>query len=598
MVTTAANPQPQPTTLTLQKRRRSSLAKRRSVSGPAQGQNQTLTPGGGSSTSKNLRRLSLQFSSSVSSLISFTSQGNSISEQTVTSIPLPPQKCPLIVDYQLHAKVKVGDNENTLQIYTPQYALKCCEFILSNGIVEGIFRMNGSIRNVSSMEKKLANDSLPLNWRFLLLKDNQTVEDPETVFVTPHDVATLLKRWISRIEGGIITKNVGHKINNLLLLSDSNGYSIDGKSEHATTPTDTPITINNPLFDTPKQQVYNYEDDDYLKTPTDEKPNEFKNINDNEIPIRASNRIPELYINLLSKLPIQNLHLLVYLLSVFNKFNNVEVIKKTRMDSSNIAKMMQLSIFNTDGLVKESKDNFSSMESFSELKTIYDNFEKVLTNWIEFYDHLLDQLKPIIESRMNDMEHLLNSEHATNNKVLKKMKSEESLPSILSYNDDFDVNFSKVNETPSAVKITTVITDTTNVTHGLPIINLDNNDDDNASIVYTPIDMKNKILVNDFDQSNENIDPAPIISKVSNSPSLPKTRIDANKTNKPKQGLGLKFKGFFKKKNGTEKYTSVPVPPVSDNGNPSEINISKRNDVKLESKKEKRKSSFQFLTKS
>lgn len=512
---------------------------------------------------------------------------------STTSLTQPPQKTPLLEDYRFHTKVSVLDAQTNVEVYTPQFTAKCCDFILSTGIVEGIFRMNGSIRNVASMERRLAAETLPNDWNFQLLKDNQQMDDPEVVSVTPHDVATLLKRWIARVEGGIITQDVGHAINHLLSPDNASVASAD-KVEKTATPTDTPTTVNNPMFGTPRQPNPN-DDDDYLKTPTDPKMLDYLDDDaDNEIPTRAPSRVPYLYVKQLESLPIQNLHLLVYLLSVFSKLSEAQLAQKTRMDSINIAKMMQLSIFNTDDLVKEPKDNSGSMESFTELKTCYDNFEGVLTNWIDFYSHLVDQLAPILAAKENEMENILQSNNSSR-RVIQKMKSQASIESVVSYNEEFGLHFPK--EKPAAIKITTFISSP----HEASSAACDADEGDSESIVYTPIDMKTQIPDTKV-PTKENIVPENSLAKTTATenhaalPDVPQPVLRRNSlANKPKQGLGLKFKGLFKRKgadSSTETNTGNPErQPVS------EIRVSKRDESKTD-KKEKRKSSFQFLTRS
>lgn len=626
------------------KRQPSNMSKRRSVSGPN---------GSAAASVKGLRRLSLQFSSSVSSLISFSSHTPSEQQSlngsgNPTPAHVAASKICLASSLQQQEPVAVEIAPVTeTSVTVPPYAFKCCEFICENGMIEGIFRMNGSLRNITAMERKFSDGSLTDDWKFVLLKDG-SVSDLENVSVSPHDVSTLLKRWISRIDGGVITQEVANAINDQCVYDKH--HIPKARSE---TPTDTPITLNNPIFETPKhgsssqhatrELEINY---DQLKTPTDAT---HLNLDENtpiKQPKNGGARLPNLFIDQLVKLPIENLHLLVYLLSVFNKFNQEEVIQKTRMDTSNLAKMMQLSIFNTDELVNEPDMMVvGSMESFTELKNIYDNFENVLFNWIEYYDHLLDSLTPTIKSKQEEMNSVLSGTRIIpSNNVVKKAKSISSMDSDLSYNDDFDITIPKLSAPPgNAVKITA--TQNGNIPHAsriplpnitttiadadeigghdkdlenledsqrrLALLSVNDNSSDQGSIVYTPIDLSGNLgrqtvqlggkaeqLQEDDEQlqekakqpeekteqpqektqtQNENIDYAD-----ANAHGHVSGAVEPKK--KPSAGLGLKFKGMFKRKD----------PAVSTTNTSNAIEITKRSQKKEkeEIKKEKRKSSF------
>ncbi|GMM30615.1 hypothetical protein DAMA08_033600 [Martiniozyma asiatica (nom. inval.)] len=446
----------------LKTKRKSLLnSKRRSVSGSA-AQNKEQNPKGG------IRRLSLQFSSSVSSFISFNHTNNSTESQF--SIVSAAPRFSLYQQYQNCARWEL-DN---VQLYTPQFPKDCCDYILKNNIVEGIFRMNGSLRNVSAMERKMDNE---FNWQFN--ETNMKKDLDEDYVPSAYDTASLLKRWISRIEGGLITKPVAHRIR--LLLEET----------RLVTPIATPATMKQAFFDTPVQQEPNLKDTEGTPTGDDTflilETNSEDSAQNCEQDVKPLPSQYSLYVEELSQLPIQNLHILLFLLNFFNKLSQEKNVAITRMDSKNLAKVLQLSFFNTDDHVAQ-PNIYGSMESFSELTNLYDSFERVLTNWIKRFDELFNDLKPVLvanEYKMTDFLSMRERNQIENKNPIPLAKSNSNLSnfSVISENETKESEKAAV-----AIVVTDPFTDIkpTNIN----ILHRSFSNSSNDSVLHTPHDLK------------------------------------------------------------------------------------------------------------
>ncbi|GMF03257.1 unnamed protein product [Ambrosiozyma monospora] len=125
----------------------------------------------------------------------------------------------------------------------------------------------------------------------------------------------------------------------------------------------------------------------------------------------------------LTKLPIQNLHLLLYLLRFLNQMCKPENIQITKMPSSNLAKIFQLSFFKSDDFLFSSPlmmmnnatggngvygGNPSAAKSADDLLESYKVNEQLLKFWIESSDHVFNSVKSTI-AKDEQIYDLLNS---------------------------------------------------------------------------------------------------------------------------------------------------------------------------------------------
>ncbi|ODV86417.1 hypothetical protein CANARDRAFT_27629 [[Candida] arabinofermentans NRRL YB-2248] len=114
----------------------------------------------------------------------------------------------------------------------------------------------------------------------------------------------------------------------------------------------------------------------------------------------------------LSQLPIENIHLFIYLLHFLNNLSKDSIVEITKMTPSNISKIFQLSFFKTDDLTCSnplvSANSFNNtVGSTDDLLENYKINEQILKAWIESYSLIYDSLKDAIISKKATIEDLL-----------------------------------------------------------------------------------------------------------------------------------------------------------------------------------------------
>ena len=311
-----------------------------------------------------------------------------------------------------------------IDLIIPTIVFKCCDYILNNPPVEGLFRMNGSIKQVNQIESELYKNLL--NYKFN--SNNLT---------TVLDVAVILKRWIAKLDDGIITADVS----NLLSKIKGNSFNIDYPSEiedNNESESDNSNSINNNnipisndisdneslidmtnsinLNDSPIKEVHNgisHIENQNQNQNQDQDTNENLEKINNDIPIiiqPSRNDYKSIYSIALKKLPIENLHLLLYLLNFLNIISREEFSEITKMHASNLAKVFQLNFF-------KSVDLMTSTKSFSteDLKFSYLTNEELLTNLILESSIIIDDLSDFIKSELHQIEHIINNKSTNNN---------------------------------------------------------------------------------------------------------------------------------------------------------------------------------------
>lgn len=328
-----------------------------------------------------------------------------------------------------------------VSLIIPTIVYKCCDFIRCNDPVEGLFRMNGSIKQVNLIESELQKN----------VDACEFADDPVT---TVHDVAVVLKRWISKLDDGLITADVCNSLNQAhkeLMLpdypSEFEDADADADGELFLEAEDSLENIDQKLIN--MDQSFTLHSSPTKSTKSDIKsvlstaaaavspltrPRTTKPPTDTTITptITTTTATPTFkdhlvldscYASSLSKLPIENLHLLLYLLSFLHYLAKPEISDITKMHTSNLAKVFQLNFFKSIDLTVGTK-SFST----EDLKTSYLMNEELLASMIQNSETIVRDLTFFVNNHRDEMDHLLNvkPEQKQSNIALAKNRKSSS----------------------------------------------------------------------------------------------------------------------------------------------------------------------------
>ncbi|TID15042.1 hypothetical protein CANINC_004713 [Pichia inconspicua] len=349
-----------------------------------------------------------------------------------------------------HCSVSI---ENIVLII-PTIIQKCCNYILSNPHVEGLFRMNGSIKQIKIIELELSKN----------LESYDFTSDPST---SVHDVAVVLKRWISKLDDGLLTPMVIDTLTmNQRRLFDEELFSDLDDNDEKTDEAFSELTSNNNnenISNTPNLLLADFNAlESITKTDSLVENNDLGDVNiDNSIvdmtnsidlinsPLKTDSiNTPERhrpylydynspYSSSLIKLPIENLHLVLFILHFLNTLSQPQISNITKMHSNNLAKVFQLNFFKSVDLTFGTK-SFST----EDLKSSYSNNEQLLTNLIDNIPIILKDVSNFISNEKCQMESILNNTTATStfmqntfsNYILSKKKNSSNSSIALSDN--------------------------------------------------------------------------------------------------------------------------------------------------------------------
>lgn len=257
--------------------------------------------------------------------------------------------------------------------------------------------MNGSIKQVNLIELELYKNLETFNFN----------DDKNT---TTHDVAVVLKRWISKLDDGLITAEVC----NLLTDIQKSLVSLDCLSELDQVSTDN--DVGNCVDNESENSFIDMANSINLsESPIKHKNNSNAN-NESLVLTPESNRSGEVvakstnspykspYSSSLLRLPIENLHLTLYLLNFLNYLSKPEISNITKMNVSNLSKVFQLNFFKSVDLTIGTK-SFST----EDLKSSYLVNEGLLSGMIEQSQSVIDDLSAFMKAEKNQMVELLNA---------------------------------------------------------------------------------------------------------------------------------------------------------------------------------------------
>ncbi|KAG7901173.1 hypothetical protein KL935_002239 [Ogataea polymorpha] len=260
-----------------------------------------------------------------------------------------------------------------MTLVVPTFVHKCCQFILSQGPKEGIFRINGSIKKIKKIEALIREQGID-SFEFDTCRV-ENVDNSEDTAPNAYDAAMVLKRWLSNLADGLITLDVSKSLKTA-----------------AASPQEVPVLDETEDAARTAEEASQTESEDAFSLSS------YKTI-----PTRVEDTDKEK--ESLENLPLVNLHLFIYLLSFLNKLSQPDVCDITKMPSSNLAKIFQMSFFKVDDL----QPQLASAASTDDLLQNYKANERLLQNWITSYDQLAAKLRSFVADNQEKLKETLAS---------------------------------------------------------------------------------------------------------------------------------------------------------------------------------------------
>ncbi|KAG7926673.1 hypothetical protein KL925_002958 [Ogataea polymorpha] len=260
-----------------------------------------------------------------------------------------------------------------MTLVVPTFVHKCCQFILSQGPKEGIFRINGSIKKIKKIEALIREQGID-SFEFDTCRV-ENIDNSEDTAPNAYDAAMVLKRWLSNLVDGLITLDVSKSLKTA-----------------AASPQEVPVLDETEDAARTAEEASQTESEDAFSLSS------YKTI---PTSVEDTDKEKES----LENLPLVNLHLFIYLLSFLNKLSQPDVCDITKMPSSNLAKIFQMSFFKVDDL----QPQLASAASTDDLLQNYKANERLLQNWITSYDQLAAKLRSFVADNQEKLKETLAS---------------------------------------------------------------------------------------------------------------------------------------------------------------------------------------------
>ncbi|VEU23837.1 DEKNAAC104944 [Brettanomyces naardenensis] len=303
---------------------------------------------------------------------------------------------------ELRKSNSLVDVDQGLQLIVPTIALKCVEFLESRDPVEGIFRINGSIRKMRHIEAAIEKEGIA-NFNFDTFKLNDG-DAPNC-----YDVAMVLKRWLANLENGLITPQTNAKLKRD---RQSLQNSFDEAEENDHLDGDGDVTMADISTTTvvvhAESRTLDPAASENMQMSSSPISSTISTLEDTKNDLKSPKDPKDLLTRRLIELPIENLHLFLYLLGFLNRLTDDSIVKTTKMAASNLAKIFQLSFFKSDDLTRWNPIFTGTGNQSSEsLLEGYKVNEELLCGWIDSYQQICANLKDTILDRKEDLEELL-----------------------------------------------------------------------------------------------------------------------------------------------------------------------------------------------
>lgn len=329
-----------------------------------------------------------------------------------TLIASAPSACTIFnrLDNELRKSYSEVDFCDGCKVTVPTIVSRCIQFLEFRDPVEGVFRINGSIRKIKSIETAIQRQGID-SFRF----EDFTFENNETP--NCYDVAMVLKRWLANLENGLITSQINAKLKRDRMSSKDDMFdeADEPREEEQNTSRATREEEDTTLVDLSTNTVLIRDQNSYrphntlLSNTISDSPNSSMV---SSVTTDSDSNSPKFYdftARRLSELPIENLHLFLYLLKFLNRMTADSIVHITKMTATNLAKIFQLSFFKSDDLL--SKSVFTNTDcitqSSEDLLQSYKTNEEILHNLISAYPNLCKDLIPTLRKREHEMEDLL-----------------------------------------------------------------------------------------------------------------------------------------------------------------------------------------------
>ncbi|KAG7810356.1 hypothetical protein KL921_002851 [Ogataea angusta] len=306
------------------------------------------------------------------------------------SVLAPPLATPLAGGHMLENEAKrssVRLEVADMTLVVPTLVHKCCQFILDQGPKEGIFRINGSIKKIKKIESLIREHGID-SFDFDTCRV-ENVDNSEDTAPNAYDAAMVLKRWLSNLADGLITLDVSKSLKTVA--ESPQEVPIPDETEDATPTTEE-------ASQTESEDAFSLSS--YKTIPT--------SIEDTDKEKES-----------LENLPLVNLHLFIYLLSFLNKLAQPDICDITKMPSSNLAKIFQMSFFKVDDL----QPQLASTTSTDDLLQNYKANERLLQNWITSYDELAAKLRSFVADNQEKLKETLASPLVEESLAMPKLRN-------------------------------------------------------------------------------------------------------------------------------------------------------------------------------
>ncbi|KAG7719638.1 hypothetical protein KL949_001217 [Ogataea haglerorum] len=307
-----------------------------------------------------------------------------------SSILATPLATPLAAGHSLENEAKRSSVQleiADMTLVVPTLVHKCCQFILSQGPKQGIFRINGSIKKIKKIESLIREQGID-SFDFSTCRV-ENIDNSEDTAPNAYDAAMVLKRWLSNLADGLITLDVSRSLK-AAVESPQEVPALDEAEDVTQTTEEASQTESEDAFSLSS----------YKTIPT--------SVEDTDKEKES-----------LESLPLVNLHLFIYLLSFLNKLAQPDICDITKMPSSNLAKIFQMSFFKVDDL----QPQLASTTSTDDLLQNYKANERLLQNWITSYDELAAKLRAFVTNNQQKLKETLASPLVEESLVMPKLRN-------------------------------------------------------------------------------------------------------------------------------------------------------------------------------
>lgn len=335
----------------------------------------------------------------------FTSNPSTGSALSTPISGLASPRTPSPVFFKLDEELRSSNSEvqlaDDIKLVVPTIVKKCIDFLEEHDPVEGVFRINGSIRKIKIIESAIKHQGID-DFNF----DSFQPEGED--LPNCYDVAMVLKRWLANLENGLITPQTSKKLKDDMKAKGEDCFDEEERLGYDYCRAKGGRSASDSLA----SGKAGYDESDIVKATVVLEVSKVDNDssetlssastikNDSDVVSAAST---------LAGLPVQNLNLFVYLVNFLSRLSTKEMVQITKMTASNLAKIFQLSFFKSDDLLSRPFCTSTSLltQTSDSLLHGYRVNERLLLRWIQQCDSLTKELQSVVKARDSEMTMLL-----------------------------------------------------------------------------------------------------------------------------------------------------------------------------------------------